>query len=160
MSAEGQIAAGYYKGRAVAGSEQYATGKNGTEQVAIDVGIPSLNRTYTTFLYFSDAAAPFAIERLRACGWKGDDIANLSGIDANEIDVQIKYEAYQGQDRMKVEIATGGGRVKLENQMDERAKRAFAARMKAMLKNGGNGAAPANSRQAPSSTSTDDEIPF
>ena len=132
---EGKVAAGFYKGRGVAGSEQYATNpNNGNDQIAIDVEIPSLNRAFTTFLYFSDAAAPYAIDRLRACGWQGDDLSNLAGIDANEVDVQIKYEVFDGKERMKIDIATGGGRVKLENVMTPQQRKAFAARMKPALK--------------------------
>jgi hypothetical protein len=130
----------------VAGSEQYATSSTGTDQIAIDVYIPELERTLTTFLHFSAAAAPYAIERLRALGWKGDDLLDLAGIDQQDVDVQVKYETYDGKERMKVEIMTGGGRVKLENTMSEQQKRAFAARMKAFTKTTGassGGARPA-----------------
>ena len=135
MSNEGKIPAGYYKGRALAGSEQYGS-KDGTDQIALDVSVPSLNRTFTTFLYFTDAAAPYAIERLRACGWKGDDITKLVGIDGNEVDVQIKYEVYNGKEQMKVEIATGGGTIKLQSVMDEKQKRQFGARISQLIKTG------------------------
>lgn len=130
---DGKIAAGFYKGRAVEGSEQYGTTDKGTDQIAIDIEIPALNRTFTTFLYFTDAAAPYAIERLRACGWGSMDLSNLAGIGANEVDVGIKYETYNGTERMKVDIATGGGRVTLEKPMGDKEKRAFAARMKGFL---------------------------
>lgn len=142
MSTEGKIPAGFYQGRAVAGSEQYGTTKNGDEQIVLDVSVPSLNRSFSTFLYFTELAQPYAIDRLRACGWTGNDISKLVGIDTNEITIGISYETYQGKERMKVDIATGGGRVKLENQMDEKQKRAFAARMGQFLKGSG-GAAPA-----------------
>lgn len=149
MSTEGRIQAGFYKGRAIAGSEQYGINpENGNEQIAIDVAIPSLDRSFTTFLYFTEAATPYAIERLRACGWKGVDISRLTDLDANEITIGIKYETYQGKERMKVDIATGGGRVKIENQMDDRQKRAFAARMASLLKSDGGNVSPAQ-RSAP-----------
>lgn len=175
MSTEGNVAAGFYQGRAIAGSEQYGVTNNGNEQIALDLEIPSIGKTFTTFLFFSDAAAPYAIERLRACGWKGDDLSKLTGISDNEVTVQIKYETYNGEQRMKVDIATGGGRVKLENQMDEKAKRAFATRMKALVKgsgggngNGGQKAPPKQQRQAPppaddfggGAGAGDDDIPF
>ncbi len=137
---EEKIVTGYYKGRVVAGSEQYGTTPKGTEQIVLEVGVPSLARTFSTFLYFSEAAAAMSLDRLRACGWKGDDISKLEGIDTNEIDIHIKYETYDGKERMKVEIATGGGgKIKLDNQMDDKSKRAFAARMKLLIK-GTNGA--------------------
>lgn len=146
---------GFYKGRAIKGSEQYGVSKNGNDQIVIDLDLGELGQA-STFLNFSDAAAPYAIERLRACGWKGDDVTDLTGIDANEIDVQVKYETYQGKEQMKVEIATGGGKVKLENQMDDRSKRAFGARMKQFLK--GNGAATPKPASKPQETP--DDLPF
>lgn len=142
---EGRVAAGFYKGRALAGSEQYGTTKQGTEQLAIDIAIPSVNMTLTTFLYFTKAAAPYALERLRACGWKGSDLANLAGIEANEIDVQLRYETYDGKESLKCDIAIGGGRVKLDAPMSEAQKRAFAARMKAVI----GGAAQAAQQRPP-----------
>jgi hypothetical protein len=139
---EGRIQAGFYPGRAIAGSEQYAINeKNGNESIAIDVDVPSLERSFTTFLHFTDAAAPYSIERLRACGWTGDDLAKLDGIDRNEVSVQIKYETFDGKERMKVDISTGGGRVKLENTMNEKQKRAFAARLRPLLQRGAKPAA-------------------
>lgn len=146
MSGE-SIQAGFYKGRAIAGSEQYGTTAKGDEQIVLDLECPQLGRSFSTFLHFSELAMPYAIERLRACGWQGNDISKLVGIDSNEITFEIKYETYQGKTRMKVDIATGGGRIKLENQMDERAKRAFAARMQSFLKGAGNGGAPAPLQQ-------------
>lgn len=164
MSDENKTPAGFYKGRALAGSEQYAE-KNGTEQIAIDVEVPSLARCFTVFLYFTDAAAPIAIEKLRACGWTGDDVTKLVGVDTNEIDVSIKYETYQGKERMKVDIATGGGgRIKLQNQMDDRAKRAFGARMLALIKQGPkpatNGTRVATPAIPPGRFDDEEPIPF
>ena len=129
-----RVSAGFYKGRAIAGSAQYALNeKNGNESVALDLDLGEVGQ-FTTFLHFTEAATPYSVERLRACGWKGDDLTNLAGVDANEITVQVKYEVWDGKERMKVDIATGGGRIKLENQMNEHQKRAFAARMRGALK--------------------------
>ena len=143
-----QIAAGFYKGRAIAGSEQYGTSENGTETVAVDVDVPALGRHLTVKFYFTDKAMPYALEKLRACGWTGDDVTSLVNIDANEGDVTVKYEAYEGKMQMKVDISTmGGGRIKLDNPMDDAAKRAFAARVRAAARStGGASAAPSGGR--------------
>jgi hypothetical protein len=145
---EQSIPGGMYKGRAVFGSEQYGTTSNGNDQIAIDVDVPALSRQLTVFLYFSENGAQYAIEKLRACGWAGDDLADLRGVDANEVDVSIKYEPYRGEIKMKVDIYAGGGRVKLDSPMDEKQKRAFAARMKGVIKGGAPAPKPpANGRQ-------------
>jgi hypothetical protein len=165
---EGRVAAGYYKGHAIAGSEQYGTTKSGNDQIVIDLDVPSLGRQFSTFLVFTDKSAEYELKRLRACGWDGDDISNLAGIDKNEIDVQVFYELYEGKEQMKVRIATGGGKFKIESPMDDKAKRAFAARMKSFIKGERPAAKAAPKAAAPpreqdSSTfgdTSEDEIPF
>lgn len=124
------IDAGTYKGRAIAGSEQYGKTSNGNDQIVLELDIGG-GVTVSTFLYFSDAAAPYAIKRLRACGWTGDDLSSLVGVDANEVDVAVKYEEYKGEQKMKVDIVTGGT-VTLETPLDDKEKRAFAARFKGL----------------------------
>lgn len=134
------IPAGFYPGRAIAGSEQYGSTSTGNDQIVLELAVPALARNLTTFLVFSDGASSYSLDRLRACGWKGNDLSRLDGIDANEITVAVKYETYKGEEKMKVEIQTGGGRFKLESPMDERQKRAFAARMLPVVKGHGGGA--------------------
>jgi hypothetical protein len=127
------IAAGIYKGRAIAGSEQYGVTKGGHDQIVLDLDIQVSDGEVwrlSTFLVFSDAAATYSIDRLRACGWTGDDVTNLAGIDRNEVDVEIAYEMYDGKDRLRVQIMTGGGRVTIQNKLDDSKKRAFGARFK------------------------------
>jgi len=153
------IKAGVYKGRGIAGSEQYGISENGNDQIAIDLDLGEMGRA-STILNFSDAAAPYAVQRLRACGWKGNDLTRLDGIDANEVDVQVKYEEYKGEQKMRVEIMTGGGRVKFKQEMDDRAKRAFAARMKPLLGGAAPAPKPATSRGFGPTSSAEDDIPF
>ena len=152
-----EIKAGFYKGRAIAGSEQYGTTTTGGDQIAIDVDVPALSRQLTVFLYFTEKAAPYALEKLRACGWSGDDVTRLSNLDKNEIDVVVKYETYQGQQRMRVDInaSAGGGRVRLDAPMDERSKRMFGARIQQMLKQ-----APGTPKPVPVSIDNNEDIPF
>jgi hypothetical protein len=153
-----QIQAGTYKGRAVAGSAQYGHTSNGNEQIALDLSVPALGRTLTTFLYFSDAAAPWSLERLKACGWAGDNVTDLAGIDKNEIDIQVKYEEWNGQPKLRVEILTGsGGKVQLADQMDDKTKRAFGARMSQFMK--GIGSKPADPKATGAKMPFDDDFP-
>jgi hypothetical protein len=125
-----EMRAGRFKGRGIKGSEQYGeAGANKTLQIAVDLNIPELGRSCTTFLYLSAAAAPYSIERLRALGWKGTDIRNLEGIDTNEVDVEVRSEMYENKQQWRVEILTGPGRVVLQSTVD---KDAFAARLAAL----------------------------
>jgi len=134
-----ELKPGRYKARAVRGSEQYGeAGDNATPQIAIDMQVPSLNRTLTTFLFFSSAAAPYSYERLRALGWEDSQgLENLAAIDRNEVEVNVTTETYQGKLQVRCDIATGNGKVTLQKTVD---KKSFAARVKAIT--GSGGAAP------------------
>jgi hypothetical protein len=122
-----RIQAGSYRGKAIAGSEQYGQTSNGNDQVVLDLELIDIGEKVSTFLVFSDKSASYSIERLRALGWRGNDLSDLSGIDENEVDVGVAYEDYQGEQKMKVQILTGGG-VVLKNKLDDKGKRAFAAK--------------------------------
>lgn len=124
-----KIEAGTYKARGIEGSVQKGTSTNGTEQLAIDLNVPSLGRSVTTFLYFSDAALPYALDRLRALGWEGGEDPKFPGISKNEVDVQIRYETFEGKEQMKVEIWTGGGRPVLKAPMSAQEERGFMSRV-------------------------------
>jgi hypothetical protein len=140
-----KIPAGTYRAKGIAGSEQYGVTSNGNDQVVLDLELFDIGEMVSTFLVFTDAAAQYSIDRLRALGWSGADLSNLSGIDQNEVEVRVKYDVYKGEEKMKVEILTGGSRVKLQDQMDDRAKKAFAAKFSSYTR----GSAPAPSRQVP-----------
>lgn len=166
-----KIPAGYYPGRAIAGSEQYGRTSGGHDQIVLDLDIPSLGRKLTTFLTFSDASAQYSLDRLRACGWAGDDVTNLAGIDANEVDIGIKYKPKQNGvgEQMEVSIMTGSGgyKIKDENKLTDQERRGFGARMKQFIKQGAPsvGTRPAprpTQRQAPPvvSDADDSDIPF
>jgi hypothetical protein len=142
---------GQYKARGIKGSAQQGETETGTLQIAIDLDIKDTNGqslgAMTTFLFFSAAAAPYSYERLRALGWKGqgpDDIDNMDGIDANDVDVRVtqpeQYKAADGAIKMgvsKLEILTGGGKVTLSKKLDPAT---FKARLRAL--GGGSGGPP------------------
>lgn len=157
-----RIEAGVYRGKAVAGSEQYGETSNHNDQIVLDLELLELGETVSTFLVFSEKAAPWSMKRLRALGWTGANLADLTGIDSNEVDVEVKYEEYQGELKMKVQIIAGGT-VTLENQFDDKAKKAFAAKHAALAKSTAapkNGVARSSAQASvPAATGTDD-IPF
>jgi hypothetical protein len=108
-----EIKEGYYRGRAVSGTAQFGTAKTGGEQVAFDLHVPELRRSFITVLSFAGKAGPYSLARLKACGWKGGTDLSLPGIDANEVDVHVFYESYvdgQGQTQraLKAEVVTAG----------------------------------------------------
>lgn len=130
------IPAGTYRARPIADEVQFGYTKRGTEQIAIPVRIVDgecAGQVVTWFGTFAEGkATEIAIKALRACGWQGSDLSNLDGIGAVEVEAEIAYETWEGQERMKVRWLNpiGGGRVKLEQPMTDAQRRAFATRLK------------------------------
>jgi hypothetical protein len=126
---------GRYKAKGILGSQQYGlAGDKETPQIAVDLAFPD-GSSMTTFLFFSPGSAPYSFQRLTALGWKGkgpQDLANLSGIDQNEVDVEVREDEYDGKVRLKAEILTGPGRVVIEKTVDPAS---FAARVAALTGN-------------------------
>jgi hypothetical protein len=107
---------------------QYGRRENGNLELLVQLNITEIGLVRTTPLYFSKDAAPYSWERLRALGMKGDNIADLSGIDENEVDVEAKCESYEGKTQVKWQILTGGGTFKTSNPISPAE---FAALLKA-----------------------------
>lgn len=143
------IEAGTYRAVAIEGSAQYGTTKNGHDQIVIDMQLPDIGEQVSVFLVFSDAAAPHSMKRLRLAGWTGDDLTNLEGLGSTECEVVVKYEDWQGQQKIKVEILAGGS-VVLATTLDEKGKKAFGAKFKKLA------AATAAPKLAQKKTGTDD----
>lgn len=131
------IPAGTYRARVTSAAEvQFGYTSTGNEQIAVPLTITDGEHAGTTITWFgnfgSDKATEIALKALRACGWAGNDLSDLTGIDTLEVDAVVEWEEYNGQSRMKVKWlnAPGGGRVKLDKPMNDAQRRAFAAKMK------------------------------
>lgn len=101
-----EIQAGFYKGRGVVGSAQLTKAMNGGEQVELELQLAGIDRRVRTKLSFAGKAGPISLERLRALGWKGGSDTSFPGIDTHEVDVEIRYEEWNGKQQMRVEIKT------------------------------------------------------
>lgn len=145
------IEPGTYQARAISGALGCAD--NGTEQIAVAMEITSdcqsRGEQVTWYGYFTDKTAERTLKVLRKMGWSTDDLTDLTGIDANEVQLRIKEEEYQGKMQMKVDIFANDGPV-LKNQMSPEQARAFAARMKgaAVVSRGRNVNAPPVAKSA------------
>jgi hypothetical protein len=137
---------GIFKARAVLGTEQFGETSNGHPQLALmfrmKIDDHGSTQEASTFLIFSPESAPYSYERLRACGWEGNDLTDLKGVDKNEVDLKIWEDSYQGKPQVKVEIM-GGGKVTMAKPL---SKEAFAAKVKALT---GGGGAPATGGSRP-----------
>lgn len=132
------IIAGKYRARAIASSVQWGVSSNNNEQVAVTFEIVGgeFNGFHTTWVgNFSERGQEIALKALRACGWNGDDLTDLSGIEANEVELVLKEETYTGSDgvertTVKVQWVNGGGKFEFRKPLDRGGLAAFAAKMK------------------------------
>ena len=142
---------GIYKGKACKRADgtmaQYGDRENGNLELIVDFAIKFDDgvRVRSIPQYINASTLEFVIERLRACGWKGDDISNLAGVDANEIDIEVSVEEYQGKQRNKYNIMTGGGRFSVSRPVDPKMFNAKFAALRGAVGSGsqsGGGAPP------------------
>jgi len=124
--------AGTHRGRA----REWALGhaSNGNEQIAVLFELTQgehAGKTITWFGSFSDAAVDRTLDSLRHCGWDGDNFAALDGLDANEVELVIQPETYEGKTRDRVRWVNRPSRLALREQMGPGAASAFAAKMRA-----------------------------
>ncbi len=92
------IPEGTYRAQAVDGHLGYTSKNN--EQVVVRfaiVGGPHDGESVQWFGFFTDACFDRTIRSLRYCGWQGDDVADLTGIDANEVDIVVGHNEYKGK---------------------------------------------------------------
>jgi len=92
------IPAGNYRAQAVDGHLSYTS--KGNEQVVVKfviAGGPQDGQQVTWYGFFSDACFDRTIQSLRHCGWKGDDVSALVGLDANEVEIVVEHNDYKGK---------------------------------------------------------------
>jgi hypothetical protein len=143
----------YYRARAIeAGLGESSTGK---EQVAVSFeilteGVPE--KFLTWFGYFTDATANRTIESLRHCGWKGDDLTDISGLD-QEVDLVVEEEEYEGKQHTKVQWVNRPGGLTIKTPLSPDKAKAFSAsmrdRIRALDTANGTRTAPARSTPRP-----------
>lgn len=125
------IPAGYYQGRVVAGEGAFGETRKGDAEAVIPMVITGGDleapERVTVRLYFTEKAEKYSVEKLRAIGWRGGDLTFADC--PNEVTVAIKYEMYDGEERMKADIATGP----MVKPLEPAKARAFSARLAGLV---------------------------
>lgn len=151
--------------------------KDGKEQVAVTFALvvpagapPPEHSTVTWFGYFTEKTWARTIESLQHCGWKSDDLSDLSGLDANEVELVIDEEEYDGKTQTKVRwVNKAGGGFQLKAPLAVDRAKGFAASMKDKIRglNASKGAPPANgsghpptAATAPAPAVSEKDVPF
>jgi hypothetical protein len=137
------------KGRAVAGSHDFAAGPSG-EQVGLRVQIVGGEhdgQSVPWYGSFSPNAEQRTVEQLQIAGWNGEDFATLPGLGSTEFDFQ--YEEYEGYTEQGEPYLYLKGQwinrmsVGLKNPLAGEQRTSFAERMQAKYGKG----APAGQRR-------------
>lgn len=116
--------------------------------------------------YFTENTTKRTVESLKHCGctFPDNDVTNLTGIDSQDVSIEVEHETYQtkeGETKTRARVAwvnSLSGGVNPEHQMDAGHKAAFAAKMKGVVLSvkAGKAGAPA----AAAAAAVEDKIPF
>lgn len=132
------ISAGTHQGRAVKGA--LGETSTGREQVGVEFALLDADGTenpdaphITWFGFFTEKTLPTTLKALRTMGWKGNDLEDLTGIDANTVELVVEHEEYNGNVTAKVRWINplNGGGMKAALAPDK--AKAFAARMRQQI---------------------------
>lgn len=109
------------------------SGENAKEQIVVlfqIVGGECDGRSITWYGFFTDKTVDRTLDSLRHCGWQGDNIGDLTGLDANEVEIVIVEDEYKGRTKLKVAWVNRPTALALNRQMTPADVQAFAARLR------------------------------
>lgn len=122
------LPSGTYTAQAVDGYLSHT--KDGKEQIVVKFVIVSGQhdgQTVNWTGFFTPKTFDRTIQSLRYCGWLGDDISELTGIDSHEVEIVVEHNSYEGKIFARVAwVNQIGGKMR----MPTNEARAFAASIK------------------------------
>lgn len=134
------IEAGNYRARCTGEQDvQFGLSRSGGEQIAITFDLldgegRATGQQITYFGSFVGGALKHTKDALRNCGWQGDSLMDLTGIDSCEVELRVVHKEFEGVPRAEVSFVNkpggGSGAVKFKNAMTDEQRAAFAARMR------------------------------
>jgi hypothetical protein len=83
--------------------------------------------------FFTEKTQARTLEALRACGWRGDDLSQLSFPAGNEVLLVIEDEEYEGKLHSRVAFVNSIRGPSVKNAMAPQDLKMFAARMKGAI---------------------------
>lgn len=145
--------------------------ETGKEYAGVSFDIPELGRSITWYGYFTDKTVAGTLKSLRACGWQGDDVSDLSSIGQSpEVRVQLVIEHEpddKGVMRAKVRWVNAPGGLAIQKPLDAGRRMALAQRVRGLAIESAKSAAvrqppPAvrGNGAAPVTGHLDDDVPF
>jgi hypothetical protein len=82
--------------------------------------------------YTSEKLRDRALESLRYCGWKGDDLSNVAFPEGNEVILVIEDDTYEGKIHSQV-AWVNSSKASVKNALGTADAKVFAARMKGAI---------------------------
>jgi len=109
----------------------------GGEQIAISFQLlegPNEGSRVTWYGFFTEKTLARTFETLEHCGWEGDDLSNLDGIERNDVYLVIEHEQDQdGQPRARVRWVNAVGGIAMQHRMAPAQATSFAQRMRGQV---------------------------
>jgi hypothetical protein len=104
---------------------------HGTPRVEVEIEVESGDYILWDG-YLSDGALDITLKSLRAMGFQGDNIEDLSTVGSKEFEIVTKFEEYKGKQYCRVKFVNdiGGGRV----AMPPEKKKKFAADLRGKIR--------------------------
>lgn len=152
--------AGKYLARAIPESVDLGSSKNGTEQISVQfvlLDATDHGPTDSIITWIGNFANAKGMEitakALKACGWRGD-LNDMTGIDEKVVELDVQWDEYQGQRRLRVKWINvpGAGGIVFKDKIEGSAKASLAAKMAAFMKSRG--------EEVSDATGKVDDLPF
>jgi hypothetical protein len=125
---------------------------NNNPQVGLGIEIvdgPFAGQYFPTYLSFSDNAAEYSIQKMRALGWKGNDFTQLDSVKDDIAMASFEHEEDdQGENRVRIGWINKLG-VAMKNKMSSADVQAFNKRMSALAQRVGGGEGNEADRKLP-----------
>jgi hypothetical protein len=135
-----EVANGTY--RATAESADLSFTSSGKEMISVGFRLIDTGARLIWRGFFTEKTTERTFESLRACGWTGDDVSNVTFPPGNEVEIVVENETYKDKTYPKIQWVNAIRGASVQNAMDPLQAKSFAARMKGALvafdqKNGG-----------------------
>jgi hypothetical protein len=156
------------KGKFRARAQEWGIGeaKTGTFQVGVVFELldQEPGTTITWYGALTDAALEWTMKALRNMGWQGDDVTELDGngghLDANEVQLVVDEEEWEGKTRTKVKFVNSMGGLAMSSRVTGDKLKGFAAGLRGKILGLEPGRKPAPAAQPPRQPVRNDDIPF
>ena len=130
-------APGTYRARARQGTARLIESQK-KQTPGVEVTIDLVNAGEMTWTgYLSGGAVNLTVKAMRAMGWQGEDLNDLSTIGSCDFEVVVEDEEYRGRYYPKIKYVNeiGRGEAKQAPPLDDSKKRMLAAAMRGVIRN-------------------------